>query len=348
MKKRILSLILLLTFTIIIASGCSSSMPASEQTVWRFGHEEVVGAIQDIYALEFKRLVEKRTNGEITVEIYRTGEIGGVMDYLEFQQGGLLQFSIVNPGTSSTTVPENNVFYNHFLLPEEDDDIKELLRTSEAITMLNEINEENELKVLDWFYEGFNAWTADKPIKSPEDFRGVSIRTMASPLIVSSYQAYKANPTPMPYMEVYTGLQLKQIDAQVNPVFAIQEMGFYEVQDYLIQARQDGFVAALVTNPDFFNSLEPEMQQMVEKIALELNDFVFEVQDELNKERLDMIRASSDIEIIELTTEEREVFREASIPAREVFKKSVGDKGREILKIIEEDSQRIIGAGQND
>lgn len=345
MKKRIIALTLLLAFTVVIASGCSGTQEASEQTVWRFGHEETVGAIQDIYAFEFKRLVEERTNGDITVEIYRTGEIGGVMDYLEFQQGGLLDFSIVNPGTSSTTVPENNVFYNHFLLPEKDEEIQELLRTSKAIEMLNEINEENELKVLDWFYEGWNAWTADKPIRSPEDFKGVSIRTMASPLIVASYQAYNANPTPMPYMEVYTGLQLKQIDAQVNPVFAIQEMGFYEVQKYLINARQDGFVAALVTNPDFFAGLDPEMQTMIEEIAYEMNDFILAEQAELNEKRLQMIKDSSDIEIIELTPEERDVFREASAPAREVFKKSVGDKGKEILEIIREDSARISEEG---
>lgn len=341
MKKRIISLILLLAFAMTIASGCTA-LPSSEVSTWRFGHEETVGAIQDIYAFEFKRLVEERSNGKIEVEVYRTGEIGGVMDYLEFQQGGLLHFSIVNPGTSSTTVPENNVFYNHFLLPEDDKDIQELLRTSEAVKMLNEINEENELKVLDWFYEGWNAWTADKPIRSPEDFRGVSIRTMASPLIVASYAAYNANPTPMPYMEVYTGLQLKQIDAQVNPVFAIQEMGFYEVQDYLIQARQDGFVAALVTNPDFYEGLDAETRQMVDEIALELNDFIIETQRELNVTRLEIIKENSDIEIIELTEEEREVFRQASASAREVFKKSVGDKGKEILRIMEEDSLRIV------
>ncbi len=264
------------------------------------------------------------------------------MDYLEFQQKGLLAFSILNPGTTATTIPENNVFYNHFLLPEDDDDLQELFATSEAITMLNKLNEENDLKVLDWFYEGFNAWTANKPIRSPQDFRGVSIRTMASPLIVSSYAAYNANPTPMPYSEVYTGLQLKQIDAQVNPLFAIEEMKFYEVQDYLIQARQDGFVASLVTSPDFWDSLDAETQQMVLDIVPELNDFVFDFQAKVNQERLDIIKASGNIEIIELTEEERAVFREAAMPVREVFLRSVGEEGKEILRILDEDAQRII------
>ena len=342
MNKKNITFVLLLVFVMAIASGCSSGADARDQIVWRFGHEEIRGSIQDAYALEFKRLVEERSNGEIFVEIYRADEIGGVMDYLEFQQKGLLAFSILNPGTTATTIPENNVFYNHFLLPEKNEDLQELFATSEAITMLNKLNEENDLKVLDWFYEGFNAWTANKPIRSPQDFRGVSIRTMASPLIVSSYAAYNANPTPMPYSEVYTGLQLKQIDAQVNPLFAIEEMNFYEVQDYLIQARQDGFVASLVTSPDFWDSLDAETQQMVLDIVPELNDFVFDFQAKLNQERLDIIASSGNIEIIELTEEERAVFREAAMPVREVFLRSVGEEGKEILRILDEDAQRII------
>ncbi|MDR7869698.1 MAG: TRAP transporter substrate-binding protein DctP [Tissierellaceae bacterium] len=342
MNKKNITFVLLLVFVMAIASGCSTGADAKDQIVWRFGHEEIRGSIQDAYALEFKRLVEERSNGEIYVEVYRADEIGGVMDYLEFQQKGLLAFSILNPGTTATTIPENNVFYNHFLLPEEDDDLQELFATSEAITMLNKLNEENDLKVLDWFYEGFNAWTANKPIRSPQDFRGVSIRTMASPLIVSSYAAYNANPTPMPYSEVYTGLQLKQIDAQVNPVFAIEEMNFYEVQDYLIQARQDGFVASLVTSPDFWAELDAKTQAMVLDIVPELNDYIFDFQAKLNQERLDIIRASGNIEIIDLTEEERAVFREAAMPVREVFLRSVGEEGAEILRILDEDAQRII------
>ncbi len=165
---------------------------------------------------------------------------------------------------------------------------------------------------------------------------------MASPLIVSSYLAYNANPTPMPYTEVYTGLQLKQIDAQVNPLFAIQEMHFYEVQDYLIGARQDGFVASLVTNPEFWENLDSETKAKVEEIVLELNDFVFEDQRQLNQERLQMILDDSDINYVELTEEEREVFRQAALPVREVFLDSVGEEGAEILRIMEEDSQKII------
>ena len=341
MKKKNLIVVLFATLSIFLFSSCSHGGLGGDQIVWRFAHEETPGSIQDRYAHEFKRLVEEEFDGKIHVEIYRAGEIGSVSDYLEFQQEGLLAFSILNPGTTSTTIPENNVFYNHFLLPENYKDIQELFKTSKAIPMLNAINERQNLKVLDWFYEGFNYWTADTEIRSPQDFSGVSIRTMESPLIVASYSAYNANPTPMPYTEVYTGLQLKQIDAQVNPLFAIQEMHFNEVQDYLIGARQDGFVASLVTSPHFWEGLDSDTKAKVEEIVDKLNEFVFEDQEKLNQERLQMMLDDSDINYIELNEEERAVFREAALPVRAVFLKSVGEEGAEILRILDEDSQRI-------
>ena len=111
--KNKLILLILLSLSLIVLSGCTETPLAGDQTVWRFGHEETPGSIQDIYSFEFKRLIEERSGGDIQVEIYRAGEIGEVTDYLEFTQGGLLQFCILNPGTTATTIPENNIFYNH-------------------------------------------------------------------------------------------------------------------------------------------------------------------------------------------------------------------------------------------
>lgn len=333
--------IVLMIFALSLVSGCSEAIDDGV-TTWRLGHEETAGSVMDEYAMEFKRLIEKRSEGAIEVEIFRTGEIGNHVDHVEFIQDGLLNFAIMNPGSTATTVPENNVFYNHFLFPPEQDDIKTILDDSEAIEILNEVNKEHDMYIHGWFTEGFNIWTANDPIRSPEDFAGQRIRTMQSPIIVSSYREYSANPTPMPYMEVYSGLQLGQIDAQVNPIFAVQEMHFYEVQDYLILSNQDAFIASMVSNYPFFKNLSPEKQQLVEEVTEEVNDFIHEVQKDLNERRLDMIKEASDIEIIELTEEEREVFREASGPVREAYREEAGVEGAEILRKLEQEVEELM------
>ncbi|UFJ43243.1 TRAP transporter substrate-binding protein DctP [Brevibacillus humidisoli] len=79
---------------------------------------------------------------------------------------------------------------------------------------------------------------ANKPIKTPDDLQGFKMRTQTSPLMVKSYKVFGANPTPLDFSEVYTGLQLGTIDGQENPNFFIESSKLFEVQKYMIDARK--------------------------------------------------------------------------------------------------------------
>lgn len=348
MKK---SIVLLVLFMIIglFAAGCGGGQQADksgndkiEKQVWKIAHEEIPGSVQDAYAQKFKQLIEKRTNGAVQVEVYPVGEIGDAIQHIEFAQSGVLEFILTNPGNIGTTIPETQLFYLHFLLPDDEEQVREILNTSKAIEMLNDLHLDHGLKVLDWFPEGYMMWTANKPLRTPEDFRGFKMRTMQSPLIVATYEAYGANPTPMPYLEVYSGLQLGLIDGQVNPLFAIEEMKFYEVQDYIMLSKQDTFVAYLAAGLNFYEGLSDELKSIVKEVVDECNEYVFEVQKRLNSERLEAMKAARpSLNVIELTEEEREVFRQASMPARERFVSIAGPRGKEILDLLVQEVEAL-------
>ena len=153
----------------------------------------------------------------------------------------------------------------------------------------------------------------------------------------------EANPTPMPYSEVYSGLQLGQIDGQVNPVFAIQEMSFYEVQDYMIQAKQAQFITTLVASSDFYSGLNDEQQQMLDKVTNEMRPYIFEKQEEYNADRLEKIKEDSDIEIITLTDEQREAFRPVGEKGWEVYREQSGERGSKILDTLQADIKAAEG-----
>lgn len=87
--------------------------------------------------------------------------------------------------------------------------------------MLAEKYLEKNIMPLSFWTEGAMQWTANKPLTSPDDFKGLKFRTMQSPMILAAYEAYGANPTPMSYTEVYSGLQLNMIEGQENPISAI-------------------------------------------------------------------------------------------------------------------------------
>ncbi len=157
---------------------------------------------------------------------------------------------------------------------------------------------------------------------------------MNSPLLIKAYELYGANPTTMAYSDVYSSLQLNMIDAQENPVFAIEEMSFDEVQSHLVFPRTLPFVASVIAQPDFIEGLDEAERMMLEDIRAELGSFAFGAQKQLNQQRLAEIIASGGTEIIELSDAERQVFVDASAPLAEAYVAMAGERGAQLLEIL--------------
>lgn len=336
--------IVLLLFALFLVAGCSDDTPKTEQ--WRFALEEIEGSVQHAYAMRFKELVESRSNGEVQVAVYPYGSLGTSAQLTEQIQNGTLQFAFASAGHLGSVVPEAGVLTLHFLFSDDESINQKILADSPTLYgPLAEAYQDHGLKLLDLVQEGWMAWTGDRALRTPADFQGFKIRTMVSPLLVESYRAYGANPTPMPYAEVYSGLQLNTIDGQVNPVFAIEEMSFYEVQEVMTFANHLPFIASVVTSPSFHQGLSPDRQGLLKDVIAELDGYVFDVQQKLNRERLAKIRNDSDIEVVELTGDERAVFRDASLPVRDIFRAQAGERGARILEQLESEVAAA-GGGQ--
>jgi TRAP-type C4-dicarboxylate transport system substrate-binding protein len=232
-------------------------------------------------------------------------------------------------------IPEVQVFLLHFVFSDDNDVNRRALSDPEVLSFFGPLYEEKGLALMSIFPEGWMVWTTEKPIRRPEDFEGVKIRTMTSALPLESYAAYGASPQAMPYSEVYSALQLQMIDAQVNPVFAIEEMSFYEVTSDMIFARHAQFITTVVANPDFVEDLLPERREMVDEVVAGMQPWVFDLQRRYNEERLELIRERKpEMTFIELTEDERAAFRERSLPVRETFVEIAGDRGREALDVL--------------
>lgn len=341
--KKLIALLMMIVLTGAAAVGCGQSTPTpaagGEETYsWRFAHEEIDGSVQDLYVKKFKEVIEAKSGGKINIEIYPVGQIGDALQQAEILQNGGIEFAVVSPGNTGTVVPENQLFSLHFLFSDDMDKNAEIFKNSVALNeMLSSKYLEKNIKVLAYWTEGAMQWTSNKPVTTPAEWKGMKMRTMQSPMIVAAYEAYGANPTPVPYMEVYSGLQLNMIEGQENPLFAIEEMKFYEVQKYLTLANSNLFMTTTATNPDFFDALPADIQQMVLDTVDELRPYSFEIQADLNGTALDKIKAASNIEIVELTAEQRKAFQAASTAAYDRYAAVVGQSGKDILdKLIEE------------
>ena len=320
-----------------VISSCSDAVgKAGEPEIWRFAIEESAGSVQDAYAQAFKARIEEKSGGAVSVSVYPYGTLGTSDHVTEQLAMGTVQLAMASPGHLGKLIPEVQVFLLHFLLTDDEALNERILGDPAVLAAFDELYREKGLSLLSIFSEGWMVWTTRKPVRTPDDFAGVKIRTMTSPLLLAAYEAYGASPTPLPYGEVYSALQLNMIDAQVNPVFAIQEMSFYEVVDYLIFANHAPFIATAVANADFLEGLTPTRRSMVMETIAELRPHVLEIQQRFNAERLELMREKKPaLQIIaDLSQEERAAFRAASRPVVDRYLTLAGPRGQAVLDIL--------------
>lgn len=307
-----------------------------EPEIWRFAIEESAGSVQDAYAQAFKSRIEEKSGGAVSVSVYPYGTLGTSDHVTEQLAMGTVQFAMASPGHLGKLMPEVQVFLLHFLLTDDEAINERILGDPAVLAAFDELYREKGLALLSIFSEGWMVWTTRKPVRTPDDFRGVKIRTMTSPLLLAAYEAYGASPTPLPYGEVYSALQLNMIDAQVNPVFAIQEMSFYEVVDYLIFANHAPFIATAVANAEFMEGLTPTRRAMVLETIAELRPHALEIQQRFNAERLELMRERKpELQVVaDLSAEERAAFRAASRPVVDRYLALAGPRGQDMLDAL--------------
>lgn len=330
-------------YRFILAAATALGLAAAAQPAlgaqWKFALEEIEGSVQHAYAAEFKKRIEEKSGGDVTVQIYPYGALGTSANLTEMTTAGAIQITNASPGHLGQLIPEIQVFSIPYLLSQDNSVNKQVLTDSECIYgRLSDNFESKNLKLLTMYPEGEMVWTTNRRITKPEDFDNFKMRTMTSPLLVTAYEAFNASPSPMPYGEVYGGLQLGQIDGQVNPIFAIEEMKFYEVQDYMIWAGQQQFTTTVVSNRDWYDGLPADQRRMLDETIDGLADYIFELQDEYNAERLEKIKEDKpEMEMIRLTEEQRQPFVEASQEVRAQFVDMVGAEGEEVLQCLSEE-----------
>ena len=322
--------------SMLSSAGCQGQGRETTVTNWKFAIEEVQGSVQDAYAQKFKDLIETATDNAISVTVYPYGTLGTSDHVTELLHMGAIQFATASPGHLGKIIPELQLFLLHFIFSDDNAVNQAVLGQSQALReQLDQLYQNKGFQFLALFPEGWQVWTTKKEIRRPEDFAGLKMRVMTSPMLLRAYAAYDANPTPLPYAQVYSALQLKMIDAQVNPVFAIEEMSFYEVTDYLIFPRHAQFVTSVVTNPIFFEALPADQQTLVTQVIAELNTYIFEVQEKFNAQRLQTIQDKRPgIQLVRLNAEERKAFRQASLPVRQQYIEMVGPSGKVLLDTL--------------
>jgi TRAP-type transport system periplasmic protein len=182
--------------TSVVAAALGSAMlfgQAAQAATWKYALEESLQDVQGVFAQKFKEHVEANSDHE--VQLFPYGTLGESDDIMEQTQAGILQFVDQSPGFSGAWLPEAQVFFVPYLLPQDQDHLARFFREGKAINEdFKELYAEQGLELLSMFPEGEFAMTTKEPVESCEDLNEVKFRVMTNPLLVETYKAFGATP----------------------------------------------------------------------------------------------------------------------------------------------------------
>ena len=207
--------------------------------------------------------IEFRSNGEMKVEVFYGGALGGDRELLEQVQNNTLQFTAVADGAVANFFPEIQVVAIPYLFSSSNHALT-FFNTSPFFRDLKErMEKETRLKVMLAAESGFRNITNNaKQIRTPADMAGLKMRTMESPVFMELMRSVGAAPTPIAFNETILALRQGVVDGQENAVATVRMFGVWEVQKYMSINEHIYSPALVITSSDFYNGLSDAEKQI--------------------------------------------------------------------------------------
>ncbi len=279
-------------------------------------------------AAVFKSEVEARSGGAVTVEIYPNGTLGNERETMEQVKAGITQSYISSVGGVAPFYPLIDITSMPFAYNSYETGCK-LFDGSFGQEFAEDMRKKTGMRVLGFVPQGFFQFTNSvRPIKNPDDMKGLKMRTMNNPLHMEFMKSLGAAATPVAWAEIYTALQTGVVDGQHNPITVINLGKLYEVQDYITLSNHMAGLYVWVINDAWFNGLSEAEQEAVQGAADAAVIAGRGIDRLVTATDKGLPTLAANMDVYTPTAEEIEQFRELAIPAaKKFFAKTLGEEG---------------------
>lgn len=307
--KRILKSVLMLSVISILAS-CGSNKEASnevdsnepKEVKLRLAHSQSPQHLINKTAENFVKIIEEKSNGRISVEIYPSETLGTSAEMADAVSTGDVDFYIASTGQFTQRYKPFSIIEAFYMFRDRDHLFK--FYESEQFEKLRQgLLEECGVYILSPLYYGSRQMTtSNKPLKGIDDFKGLKLRVANEPLPIEAVKQLGGSPTPVDYGETYLALQQGVVDGQENPPMSILSMKFYEVQKYLNMTNHQYQMMNIFMSNKSMDKLSDEDIQIIKDAAEEAskkhNDEAIDEEEAAIKE------LSEKLEVVDTNVEE--------------------------------------------
>ncbi|MEY8099368.1 DctP family TRAP transporter solute-binding subunit [Falsihalocynthiibacter sp. S25ZX9] len=294
---------------------------ATAETTLKLAHAAPESDLQQTMSLFFKEQVEARTDGNVMVNIFPSGQLGNDAQMIDGIRSGIIDLAMVGLNNYSGLMPESAAFTLPFMFPTREA-AYQVLDGPVGQGVLDQMGEFG-LKGLGFPENGYRNMTNNRgPIKVPADVAGLQMRVNNSIALNDMFSALDANPQQIPVAELYTALETGVVDAQDHPIGVTLSFKFYEVQKFLSLTQHAYSPLALAMNNNAFEGLSADEQTVILEVAAE----AVAMQRELSIAKEDEMLAALEADGMTINRDvDGNAFQEAIKPVWEAFIETNGD-----------------------
>ncbi|GAA6140631.1 TRAP transporter substrate-binding protein [Hydrogenophaga sp. 5NK40-0174] len=254
--------------TVIAAVALAGSSLAMAEKTIKFANQNAAGhpIIQGME--KFAELVDAKSGGKLKVKVFPSGQLGSDQANVTALQAGTIEMASMNSGIFASLTPEMAIFDFPFMFRngQEADKVVD----GDFGQKLHAKLEPKGIVGLGYYELGFrNITNGKRAINTVADIEGLKLRVIPNPINVDWVKALGANPTPLPWPEVYAALEQGAVDGQENPVATILGAKFYEVQKHIALTNHQYNPQSVVVSKKFWEKLSAEEQKVIREAVAE-------------------------------------------------------------------------------
>lgn len=281
--------------------------------------------------LEFKKIVEERSKGELKLEIYDSAQLFKGAEVPQAVSSGSIDIGLVELGAYTGTIPAAGAFSVPFLFPSEKA-IEDATSVSSPVRQaLDKAILDTGARVLWWqAYGSIHMLSKNGPIRSPQDLKNKKVRVI-SKSIGEFIKDQGGAPVVIDGAEQFMAYQRGTVDIGMSGTTAVESRRMYEVMDYLTLTNHADIEFIMIMNAKVFDKLNPEYKKILTEAALVVEKSLRADTARLNQASRDYLSTKTKMKVVELTAPEIEVWRKAAQPTIERFGKENGPLAQKIV-----------------
>ncbi len=258
---RLSAVAAVLLLAAVQATSQASAQDIQERTI-RWGHLNNTDHPVSFGVQKFAEILAAKSGGKMKVREFPASQLGNEMQMQSAVRGGTQEIVSASTASLASVIKDFGLLDLPFIVSNFAQG-EDLVGGAFGKLLLSKTSDKDLIGLGYWTLGFRNVTNSQRPIAKLEDFQGLKLRVLPSPVYVETFKAFKVNPVPMNFAELYSALESRTVDGQENPYSVTYSNKFYEVQKFVSATNHTNSYNIILVSKKFWEKLSPTEQRLI-------------------------------------------------------------------------------------